>query len=107
MIKEQILSTPVILGTATGTPTARYRQDEILDYFLELQGKDDRRTRAIRAVFERAGVGYRHSVVGRGYYDQEQTTQARNDYYMGQAIPLGEQTIRQGLDPGDTEPPPG
>jgi predicted naringenin-chalcone synthase len=91
------VSAPAILGIATDTPYARYSQNEILEYFLEQQGTDHRRTRAMRAIFERAGVGFRHSVVGRGSLDGDKTTKARNDYYMAEAVPLGERIIRQGL----------
>ncbi len=91
------MNTPSILGLATGVPSARFSQDEIFQYFLELQGTDNRRTRAMRAIFEGAGVGYRHTVLSKGYFDQEQTTKMRNDLYIEKAVPLGERTIQQGL----------
>ncbi|HEX2905293.1 MAG TPA: type III polyketide synthase [Phototrophicaceae bacterium] len=88
---------PAILGITTAVPTARYPQADILGHFLELQGPNNRRSRAIRAIFERAGVGYRHMIAREGYFATRRTTQERNDLYMAEAVPLGEQAIRASL----------
>lgn len=92
------MGNPAILGLTTGVPAGPYAQSDILEHFLKLQGPANRRGRAMRAIFERAGVGFRYMVASEGYFSQERTTQARNDLYMGSAIPLGEDTIRRGLD---------
>lgn len=90
------MSLPRILTLETGVPQNNYAQAQVLEHFLELQG-EKRRERAIRAIFERAGVGSRYMAVEKGYFDQPRTTQERNDRYMCEAVPLGEQVIRQGL----------
>jgi predicted naringenin-chalcone synthase len=91
-----MMTIPAILGLATGVPAARYSQQEILEHLLERTGQ--RRGRAMRAIFERTGIGYRSMVVGEGYFDEERTTQDRNDFYMAEAVPLGERVLREGLE---------
>jgi alkylresorcinol/alkylpyrone synthase len=93
---------PAILSLATAVPAQRYPQAEIFDYLAPLF----ERTRHARAVFGRAGVDYRHMVVDRDFYRQEQRTQARNEHYLTHALPLGEEAIRRclahaGRTPGD------
>ena len=90
------MNLPRILHIETGVPQNTYAQQDILEHFLELQG-ERRRERAIRAIFNRAGVGSRHMVVERGYFDQPRTTQDRNDRYMTEAILFGESVIKRGL----------
>ncbi len=90
------MSTPRIIGIETGVPTKRYTQREILDYFLGFQD-DKRRERAIRMIFERAGVRYRHMVLERDYFQEPRSTQERNDVYMAEAVPLAGQVIDAGL----------
>jgi alkylresorcinol/alkylpyrone synthase len=87
---------PAILKVETAVPPNRYAQSEILDHFLELQGPGCRE-RAIRAVFNRAGVGYRHMVASKGDFDHVPTTRERNDSYMREAVLLGETVLRRGL----------
>lgn len=91
------MSHPAIVALATGVPEARYSQSDIAEYFIALQTKETRRARAIRAIFERAGVGYRHMMVGEDFYKQKRSTQERNDLYMPEAIRLGQRTIERGL----------
>jgi predicted naringenin-chalcone synthase len=98
MDKENGLSAPLILGISTGVPSMRHTQQSIYERFARYLGTDARRSRAIRAIFERAGVNYRYSAVGEEFYAEDKTTQARNDRYMEAAIPLGESTIRRALD---------
>jgi predicted naringenin-chalcone synthase len=93
-----------VLGLATGNPGARYSQHETFEHFALLQGERNKRTRATRAIFERAGVAYRHFVVDRDFYTTEQTTLARNDLYMQEAVPLGETTIRSALAAANLQP---
>src|ERR1041385_188279 len=76
--KEKIVNTPRIISVETGVPAHLYRQPEVADYFLALQG-ENRRGRATRAIFEKAGVGFRHMVIERDYFNQPRSTQARND----------------------------
>jgi len=101
--KEKIVNTPRIIRIETGVPTHHYGQHEILDYFLGFQG-ENRRERAMRAVFEKAGVGFRHMVVERDYFDQPRSTQVRNDLYMAEAVPLGQAVICAGLDSSGFSP---
>lgn len=93
------MNTPRMLGLATGLPEQRYSQQEIFEEFATLIGVDlaSRRARAIKLIFDRAGVAYRHTAVDRGYYVTERTTEARNDRYMEAAVPLGELTLQRGL----------
>jgi predicted naringenin-chalcone synthase len=92
------MSAPAILALATGVPEARYSQNDIAEYFIALQSKETRRARAMRAIFARAGVGFRHMMVGEEFYKQPRSTQERNDLYMPEAVALGERTIRRGLE---------
>jgi alkylresorcinol/alkylpyrone synthase len=94
--EENPVSYPRILGIETGVPTNTYQQQEVLDYYLLLQGATPRE-RAIRSIFEHAGVGSRHMVVQKDYFAQPRTTQDRNNYYIDAAVPLGEQVIMGGL----------
>ena len=94
------MSTPAILALATGVPAMRYSQGEIFDYLQPLF----ERTRHARAIFNHAGVAYRHMVVDRAFYCQEQRTGARNECYLAQALPLGEATIRRCLDAAGAAP---
>ena len=97
------MSASRIISIETGVPANQYAQPEVLDYFLELQG-EKRRERAIQAIFEKAGVGFRHMVVESDYYNQPRSTQARNDLYMTEAVPLGQQVICAGLDQSGFKP---
>ncbi len=45
-----------------------------------------------------SGVAHRYTAVPGEYYSQEPSTQARNDRYMIEAMPLGEATIRRCLE---------
>jgi alkylresorcinol/alkylpyrone synthase len=88
---------PRILNIETGVPKNTYEQQAVLDHFLELQ-ENNSRERAISTIFARAGVGYRHMVAQKGYFAQPRTTQERNDLYMLEAVPLGENVITRGLE---------
>jgi alkylresorcinol/alkylpyrone synthase len=90
------MTTPRIISIETGVPANDYGQTEILDYFLAFQGESSRK-RAIRTIFERAGVGFRHMAVEQDYFNEPRSTQARNDLYMEKAVPLGKSVIRSGL----------
>jgi len=98
------MTTPRILGLGTGVPAGRYEQSEIADQLLKWGAFGERRARAVRTIFQRAGVRYRHMAVDDTYYDQERTTQARNDRYMAEAVPLGTATIRSGLERAGFKP---
>jgi predicted naringenin-chalcone synthase len=91
------VTTPAILALSTGVPEARYSQHDILEHLLSISESLNRRERAVRAIWARSGVGFRHSVVGEGYFAIPRTTQERNDFYMAEAVPLGEKTILAGL----------
>src|SRR5689334_11920235 len=76
----------------------RFSQTDVLESYLEHLGPENKRARAIRVIFERAGVDFRYSVTDKTYFDVERTTQDRNATYMEHALPLGEMVIRRGLD---------
>ena len=98
------MTAPSILALSTGVPRIRYSQQEILDRFLGYLGENGRRSRAIGAIFERAGVDYRYTVVDETFYAGEQSTETRNDRYMAEAVPLGESLLRRGLDAAGVRP---
>lgn len=89
------MTIPSIIALATGFPEQRYGQDEAYEQFV-LLGLG--RNRLARTIFRYTGVGYRHAVVDCSYYTENHGTQARNERYMQEAVPLGEATIRQCLD---------
>lgn len=97
------MSLPRILSIETGVPQNTYGQQAVLEYFLELS-EHGHRERAVRAIFERAGVGYRHMVVAKGYFEKPRSTQERNDFYMREAVPLGESVIAHGLEQAGLHP---
>ncbi|MDX1994982.1 MAG: type III polyketide synthase [bacterium] len=102
------MSTARIVSLATGVPEGRYSQGDIFEAFAAFQQVPDRRIRAMRMIFDRAGVGFRHLVVGDGYFDRNRTTKERNDLYMEEAVPLAAKTICKGLNeagyaPGDVD----
>jgi predicted naringenin-chalcone synthase len=86
---------PVILSLATGVPPIRYSQMEIFDY---LSGRLAHASPHARAIFQKAGVDFRHTAVPKSYYDADPTTGQRNERYLAEAIPLGEATVRRCLD---------
>jgi predicted naringenin-chalcone synthase len=89
------MNNPAIYAVATGVPERRFSQDEAYEQFSSLQlGRD----RLARAIFGYTGVGYRHAVVDSTYYSENHGTQARNERYMQEAIPLGAATIQCCLD---------
>jgi predicted naringenin-chalcone synthase len=81
------------IGTAV--PKNRYTQDEIL---AELQNIGFAQDRRARIIFGRAGVKARHTVVNSSYYAAHKSTQVRNELYMREAVPLGEEAICHALD---------
>jgi len=97
------VSTSRIISIETGVPARQYRQPEVLDYFMGFQS-ENRRERAIRTIFEKSGVGCRHMVVENDYFNQPRSTQARNDLYMAEAVPLGQNVICAGLDQSGIQP---
>ena len=97
------MSIPRIISIETGVPAHQYTQPEVMDYFLGFQG-ENRRERAVRGIFEKAGVGFRHMVVERDYFQEPRSTQARNDTYMAEAVPLGHKVICTGLNQSGFKP---
>jgi predicted naringenin-chalcone synthase len=100
------MNTPKLLTLETAVPARCFRQDEISDLYIELlnQQGGTRRERAIRAAMRYAGVECRHSVIDGEFFSQPRTTQERNNRYMLEALPLGEQVIRTGLAHADISP---
>jgi predicted naringenin-chalcone synthase len=87
------------IGTAV--PHHRYTQAEVLEQLQAIGfGKD----RKARVIFGRAGVKARHTVVDASYYASVKSTQARNDLYMREAVPLGEAAICRALDQAGVAP---
>ncbi|GAB4508308.1 MAG: type III polyketide synthase [Anaerolineae bacterium] len=91
------MNTPQLLALGTQVPAARYSQQAVAEHITALQDLSDRRARAIHAIYDRAGVGFRHFVVPRDYFAEPRSTQARNDLYMQEAVPLGEAAIQAAL----------
>jgi alkylresorcinol/alkylpyrone synthase len=84
-----------IRGLGTAVPAHRFSQAEILEgFFAPLFGQDPR----VHSIFQNTGVGFRHTVVDGTYYDRPRGTRERNERYMQEAIPLGEEAIRRCLE---------
>ena len=69
-----------------------------MEQYLQLQADRANGDRRIRAIYERVGISYRHTVVDGSYYTQERRTQARNERYLAEALPLGEAAIQRCLE---------
>jgi len=95
---------PAIFSLATGVPRYHYSQAEILERYLAYLGEKGRRARAVRAIFERSGVGGRYSAVDEAFFAGSCTTETRNTRYMDEAVPLGEAVIRRGLEQAGVSP---
>ena len=95
------MSTAKITGLGTAVPPQKYSQDEIFDRLLAPYFGDKS---VARSIFRNSGVGYRHAVVDGTYYSKARGTQARNERYMDEALPLGEKAIRNCLDQAGLSP---
>lgn len=94
------MADPAILALSTGVPPACYGQDEVFDFLQTLFV----RTRHARTIFKHSGVEARHMAADREFYASDQGTQARNQRYLAEALPLGEATIRRCLDQAELHP---
>jgi len=89
------MTLPAIYSLATEVPPRRYSQEEAYRQFSQLGlGRD----RLARAIFRYTGVGFRHAAVDTAYFTENHGTEARNERYMQEAVPLGEATIQRCLD---------
>lgn len=98
------MTDPAILSLATGVPPRCYTQPEIFDFLQTLFV----RTRHARTIFNVSGVDKRHMAADMEFYASDQGTQARNDRYLAEALPLGEATLQRclrnaGLTPADVD----
>lgn len=85
------MGTPAILGLSTAVPPNRHAQLDIYEQFVVPRMGHNR---LVQAAFVGAEIDYRHSVFADGhFYDQEQSTEARNNAYMQYARPLGRDAI--------------
>jgi alkylresorcinol/alkylpyrone synthase len=100
-VRKQAIDRPTVWGIGTALPPFRYSQIEIFERFLEPHFGRNRRA---RAIFNHAGVAYRYTAVQGSYYDQERTTEERNNCYVSQALPLGEAAIRRCLEQAGLAP---
>jgi predicted naringenin-chalcone synthase len=92
---------PVIRALATAVPPIRYGQMEIFDY---LSGRLANISPHARAIFQKAGVEFRHTAVDKSYYAVDRTTGERNERYLVEALPLGEAAVRRCLDAAGCAP---
>ncbi len=91
---------PRIAGLAAAVPEKCYRQDEILEILKPfLSGNSHTDT-----IFAHAGIESRYLVVDGSYYQQERSTQERNERYMREAETLGSRAIQQCLLTAGVEP---
>lgn len=99
------MTTPALLGLATGVPENQHQQMEIHDRWL-LPFINSQRA---RAIFAAAEIDTRHSVLTcSSFLADEPGTQARNALFMEAGRPLAAATICQALDqagltPGDID----
>ena len=84
---------PVIRSIAAGVRGQCYRQDEIFQILRPYFNQNPR----AEVIFQNAGVGSRYLAVAGEYYQEERSTQARNERYMEEAMLIGEQVIAEGL----------
>ena len=92
------MKAPVVLGLGTALPERCYTQEEIY-YLLSPYFNENPRS---RAIFENIGVGSRYLAVDGTFYQEDRTTQARNERYMEEAMALGEQAILKCLEKSST-----
>lgn len=95
------MTTAKIFGLGLAVPPQKYGQDEIFDRFLAPYFGDKS---VARSIFRNSGVGYRHTVVDGSYYSKARGTQARNERYLDEALPLGEKAIHNCLDQAGLSP---
>lgn len=93
--------TPTIKAIATRLPGQRYGQQEILERLNALGLALGPRT---SRVFANAGIAHRHLVVDAAYYEAPRSTEARNNCYFSEALPLGEAVIRHCLEQAGCNP---
>lgn len=98
------MAAPALLTLKTGLPHNRYAQGDTAAKYIEILGQENRRARAIKMIFDRAGVGFRHMIIDQDYFREVRTTAARNKTYWDAAVPLGEDTIRRGLAEAGVDP---
>lgn len=104
--KEVGVSTPSVLALATGNPAQQMPQSELLEMLMPYIS----RPRYAQAIFKASGIESRAFVAEPSFYrdvfsmDKVPGTQARNEYYMAEAMPLGEATIRRCLDKAGVGP---
>lgn len=92
------MSTSQILSLQTGVPNFCFSQEEITEFYVNyLTESGSRRKRSIPAIMNYSGVRTRHSVANADFFGTRKTTKERNDRYMDESVPLGEQVIREGL----------
>lgn len=84
---------PTILGLGIALPERCYPQEEILALLAPHLNHNPR----AGAIFANAGIASRYLAVDGSYYDEERTTQARNERYMEEAQRIGEQAIERAL----------
>ncbi len=88
------MTKPAIISIGTAVPPQRLSQMEIFEQFLEPHYG---RNRLARAIFNHAGVSFRHAAIDGSFYDRQRTTKERNDQYVEAAIPLAEDAVRCAL----------
>lgn len=88
------MNLPAIQGLATAVPKSCYRQEDIFEILRPYLSQNPH----TETIFAHAGVGSRYLTVAGEFYQQERTTQARNERYMQEAVPLGALAIRRCLE---------
>lgn len=92
--KDTTMTTPAILGLATGVPAYQHRQMDIHDRWLRPYINSER----ARAIFAAAEIDTRYSVLPDStFLAGEPGTKARNNLYMQTARTLGKEVIQQAL----------
>src|SRR5688500_3209910 len=91
------MNQPVIVSIGTTVPPHRYSQEQLRDYYTQLNPSKERLT---KVVFESAHIDYRHIVIEdmMAYWSQPRSTAERNDYYVEKAVPLGRAAVEKALD---------
>jgi alkylresorcinol/alkylpyrone synthase len=91
---------PAVIGLASAVPATCYRQEDIFEILRPYLSQNPRAA----TIFANTGIGSRYLTVDGQYYQEERTTQARNERYMEEALPLGALAVRRCLENARVKP---
>ncbi len=87
------MNLPAMVGLATAVTGDCYSQQQIYEMLRPYLSTNPHTEK----IFLNIGVGYRNLLAAGEYYQQERSTQERNERYMQEAVPVAELAIRRCL----------